>query len=266
LATCRDVSDRLPVRPGILKRIDPMIKNAVTKIAGAMGYRVTRTNHSVDDAFHVMQRLMKGVTAPVIFDVGAHVGHTSRKFREICSSSKVYAFEPFHASFAKLDECSRTDPSIISNNFGLGDGNGTRDFRSNGNSETNSLLATDERGSRTWRTGVLETREIVRAEFRTLDSMVSSSGLQKIDILKLDVQGAESLVMAGAAETCKRRMIDVIYTEIIIQPTYVGQKRLDECLSIFYGHGFDLHDFYNHIRSPEGRLIQVDAIFVKNPD
>jgi hypothetical protein len=74
------------------------------------------------------------------------------------------------------------------------------------------------------------------------------------------------MVMAGALETCRRGMIDVIYTEIITQPTYEGQKRFDECLGTFYESGFDLYDLYNFDRSSEGRLIQVDALFMRNGD
>ena len=243
-----------------------MIKNTIIKIAGAMGYRITSINRSIDDPFEVMRRFTKGVAAPVIFDVGAHVGHTSQRFRELFPSSTVHAFEPFEESFAGLAERARLDSSILAHNFGLGDHDGTRAFHSNPSSETNSLLATDERGPITWSPGLMETKEIVSAQFKTLDLVVSSSGIQKIHILKLDVQGAESLVMAGAAETCKRKMIDLIYSEVITQPTYVGQKRFDECLESFYKCGFDLYDIYNPMRSHDGRVIQVDVLFTRNPD
>jgi len=241
-----------------------MLKSAINGILGTIGYRVTRASH-LEDPFLAMQRMLKGVEQPVIYDVGAHVGHTSRRFRELFPASQVHAFEPFRESFAQLEEYARGDPSVAAHEFGLGDSDGPRDFHSNPSSETNSLLATDERGPRTWRSGLLETREIVSAQFKTLDGVVSSLGTERISILKLDVQGAESLVMAGAAETCRRGKIDLIYSEIIVQPTYVGQKRLDECLAVFYKSGFDLYDFYNHMRSPEGVLIQVDAIFIRNP-
>ena len=70
--------------------------------------------------------------------------------------------------------------------------------------------------------------------------------------------------MAGAAETCRRELIRLVYSEIIIQPTYKGQKRFDQFLGSFYDSGFDLYHFYNLSFSNEGRLRQVDAIFTRN--
>jgi hypothetical protein len=96
-----------------------------------------------------------------------------------------------------------------------------------------------------------------------LDSVISELQLPKIDILKLDVQGAEHLVMKGAGSACRERRINIIYSEIITQPTYVGQKRLDEALGVFYESGFDLHNIYNLNSSESGRLRQVDAIFTR---
>ncbi len=75
------------------------------------------------------------------------------------------------------------------------------------------------------------------------------------------MQGAESLVIAGATSTCNQGMIRLIYSEIIIQPTYKGQKRFDEALAVFYNNGFDLHDIYNMNKTSAGRLRQVDVIF-----
>lgn len=88
--------------------------------------------------------------------------------------------------------------------------------------------------------------------------------IPKIDILKLDTQGTEVDVIAGAAETCKKKSISIIITEIITQPTYKGQKRFDEILSVFYNAGFDLHSFHEMSHTADGRFRQLDAIFTVN--
>jgi hypothetical protein len=56
----------------------------------------------------------------------------------------------------------------------------------------------------------------------------------------------------------------MIYTEIITQPTYIGQLRFDEALKAFYGAGFDLHYVYNLTASKSGKLCQVDALFTSD--
>lgn len=58
-------------------------------------------------------------------------------------------------------------------------------------------------------------------------------------------------------------MIHLIYAEIITQPTYVGQSRLDKYLFTFFEQGFDLFNIYNLSSTSTGCLNQFDAIFIR---
>lgn len=240
------------------------MKKAIQQLFNVFGYRLSRlpAPASSQDPFAAMQRLVD-TKEPIIFDVGAHHGYVSRKFRSLFPASTVYSFEPFHDSFEQLKLNTASDPRIKAFNFGLGDRNGTQSFHSNSSSLTNSLLATDELGSLTWGSGLLETQKVVDAEFKTLDSVLEAMKIPYIDILKLDVQGAEPLVMEGALSACRAGIIGLVYSEIIIQPTYKGQKRFDESLAAFYASGFDLFNMYNMCFTAEGRLCQIDATFTK---
>jgi FkbM family methyltransferase len=241
------------------------MKKGIQRLLNSFGYRISRLSSPAtsEDPFMAMQRLLIGIKEPIIFDVGAHHGHVSRLFRTLFPTSTVYSFEPFQDSFAQLKANTASDPRIKAFNFGLGDRSGTQAFHSNSSSATNSLLATDELGSRTWGSGLLETQNIVQAEFKTIDSVLEAMRIPRVDILKLDVQGAEPLVMEGALSACRMGAIRLLYSEIIIQPTYQDQKRFDESLAIFYRNGFDLYNIYNMCFTAEGRLCQVDATFTK---
>lgn len=240
------------------------MKKLLQRLANTFGYRISRiSGGDTTDAFRDLERLLSRVKQPIIFDVGAHHGHVSRHFRELFPTSLVYAFEPFPESFRVLAENTREDPSIKAFNLGLSDFKGTQSLHSNANSATNSLLPTDDRGARTWGQGLLETGGIVEAHFETADSVVIAQCIQEISILKLDVQGAEPRVMAGASEICRQGLVQIIYSEIIIQPTYVGQARFDQALTPFLGQGFELFNIYNLSSTSDGRLRQLDAIFTR---
>ena len=240
----------------------------IGRIAARLGYRVSRLSGQPDsaDPFSTLQGLMQGTREPIIFDVGAHHGHIALEFRRRFPESKIYAFEPFKASFEKLRANTASDPGIHTFNFGLSNQAGTLSFHSNPSSATNSLLPTDRLGSKTWAPGLLETEEIVDAQFKTIDQVLESMGIPKLDILKLDVQGAEHLVIEGASTACAEGKIQVVYSEIITQPTYKNQKRLDHALATFYDTGFDLHNIFNMNLSDQGKLRQIDAIFTRNQD
>src|SRR5262245_14595836 len=170
------------------------MKRSIQTLANWLGYRVIKVDSIVSgDAFADMKQLSVDIAAPIIFDVGAHHGQTAMAFRRVFPQSRILSFEPFPESFAILQHNTSRDQRITPFNFGLSDRVGIFSFHSNPSSATNSLLATDVLGAKTWGEGILETKVIVQAQFKTIDSVISELAIPKIDILKLDVQGAEPL-------------------------------------------------------------------------
>ena len=241
------------------------MKHIIQNLAHTVGYHISKvegpTTHS--GAFAEMQRLCENIGSPTIFDVGAHHGDTVMEFRSRFPTSRILAFEPFQESFQVLCHNTKADSGIQVFNYGLADQSGIFSFHSNPSSATNSLLPTDDMGPNTWGAGLLETKGIVQAHFRSIDSIVKELDIRKIDILKLDVQGAEYRVLQGALEACRDGIVSIVYSEIITQPTYKGQKRLDEALSVFYSAGFDLHNIFNLCSTSDRKLCQFDAIFTR---
>ncbi|HEU5075947.1 MAG TPA: FkbM family methyltransferase [Polyangiaceae bacterium] len=213
-------------------------------------------------AYPDMRQLCQHVREPIIFDVGAHHGKVSLRFRSFFPHATIFAFEPFAESFRTLEQNTRGDARIQAFQLGLSRERGLLEFHSNANSNTNSLLASSERGLELWGEGLFETQEVIRAQFTTLDEFVAEHGIPRIDILKMDVQGAEHWVLEGAAETLAAGKVGLVYCEMSTQPSYHGQKRFDRALADYYDRGFDLHNFYNESSTDDGVLRQLDAIFV----
>lgn len=240
------------------------MKKLIKQIASIFGYAISRAElKRAADPYVAMRALLSGVERPIIFDVGACYGEFSLRLKQIFPQSTVYAFEPFDVSFRRLKRSANGDCSIHIFDYGLSDSCGIKKFYSNAVAQTNSLLPTDSAAHITWWAGALETREVIDAKFDTLDNVLARYEIPRIDLLKLDVQGAEQLVMAGSLEACRRQSIAVIYTEVILQPTYESQIRFDEQLKCFYDLGFDLYSLYNLSFADNGKLRQVDAIFTR---
>ena len=81
-------------------------------------------------------------------------------------------------------------------------------------------------------------------------------------MLKLDVQGAEYKVLLGAADALAGGLIDIVYMEIILMPTYQMQWTLSQYLSFFDNHDMRLFGLYN-FNYICGQLRQLDALFVR---
>jgi len=72
------------------------------------------------------------------------------------------------------------------------------------------------------------------------------------------------MVLNGAKNSLKKGIVNMIYTEIIMVPTYEGQIPFEETIKLIKSYGFELFNLYNFSLSKEGQLRQVDAIFIKS--
>jgi FkbM family methyltransferase len=197
----------------------------------------------------------------VIFDVGAHVGETAAHYRALFPGALIHSFEPFPGSFEQLSAAFSADSRVVPHNVAVSDKTGTATFRVNRASVTNSLLESDRRGDDYWGKNLLDTDAEISVRTLTLDDFCREQRIEHVDVLKVDVQGAEYAVLAGAQGLLSRRAVDLIYLEMIIAPSYVGQRKYHYYLTSLDALGYDLFDLFNLGRR-DGRLIQIDGIFV----
>ncbi|NBS54060.1 FkbM family methyltransferase [bacterium] len=128
--------------------------------------------------------LQKGMVA---VDVGANIGlHTLFMAKRVAPGGRVLAFEPSPKNFSRLKEHVEKNCADNVHIFPLavGDCAGTGFFYENANDSSRSHFS--NKGS-----GLVV--EIIR-----LDDICRSEGVQRIDFLKLDVEGFEMRALEGA--------------------------------------------------------------------
>lgn len=234
------------------------IKRRAQEFFRKHGYEI----HRYQDAFRNQQKLLSGVQAPVLFDAGAHHGYLTTLYRELFPAASIYSFEPFPESFAVLQRRTAHFSTVHPYNLALSNRIGTAQLHVNSSAATNSLLPTDPIAPGIWGQGLLETVDKITVPTTTIDDFGREHQIEHIHLLKLDVQGAEPLVLEGAKRFCDSGNIDIIYTEIITMPSYSGQMELHEFLTMLHDYGFGLYNFYNFFMC-DGRLKQMDAIFTR---
>lgn len=239
-----------------------MFKNAIQKIFNHFGYQLSRKTNSRSDSFTVQSDLVT-VQEPIIFDIGAHLGNVAKRYRERFSLASIYCFEPFPESFQMLLKNVGSDTRIFCYNKAVSASEGTAALNVNLSAVTNSLLTTDKRGASIWGEGILDTISQIEVSTTTVDIFCREAGISNVDILKMDVQGEEYSVLKGAIDMLANQRISLIYSELIIGPTYEGQHKLHEYLSFLDSFGYDFLDFYNPVRS-RNQLIQADLIFLSS--
>jgi hypothetical protein len=99
----------------------------------------------------------------------------------------------------------------------------------------------------------------------TLDDYCARCGIDRIDVLKVDVEGAESLVLAGAADLLARRAIAVVLIEVTdVTLSAAGATSLD-LLDILEGAALRTYVLEEgalvpfRVAGPTSELVQVIA-------
>ena len=210
--------------------------------------------------FEIQKRLMGRDNELVIFDVGAYVGDITAMYKQMFPQSIIYCFEPFPDSFQKLNSLCR-DASIIAHQIAFSDKKGTTTFNTNVDLSCNSLLTPTEGEFKCYSAKSIKDGEI-QVKTNTLDNFCADVGISDIDILKLDVEGAEVKVLEGASRMLSKQAVKLIYSEVMFIPHYTGGCLFHELTALLNKYGYSLLNLY-HLRSAkDGQLRWGNAIFL----
>ncbi len=130
----------------------------------------------------------------VIFDVGANVGDYAREVAGVFGgSAAIHAFEPSRATFERLCRSTADIGGIVCNNLGVGSSTSTATLYTDGEGSTlASLYPRDlERFDRS-----MDRSESI--ELVSVDDYCRQKGIDRIDLLKLDIEGNEYEALRGA--------------------------------------------------------------------
>jgi hypothetical protein len=95
-----------------------------------------------------------------------------------------------------------------------------------------------------------------------LDDVLASFDVAGPVYAKIDVQGYERQVMAGAAETLAH--VRGMELELSLVPLYEGSPLWEEMIALMKSQGFELKGFFSGFTDERtGRLLQADGVFFR---
>lgn len=97
-------------------------------------------------------------------------------------------------------------------------------------------------------------------EAKTLDNMIETHNLPLPNFIKLDVQGSELDVLAGAENAVNNA--DLIYVECPILSLNKGAPNIQQYIDYFKSRQFIPIDIFD-IHRPEETLVQIDIMFMR---
>lgn len=154
----------------------------------------------------------------IIFDIGANIGLYTIRQAKRAKNGRVFSFEPNPYAFARLEKNLKANDlhnvfainkAIFSKHCQLG-------LKFNGFTGTTVVTS--------------PLRELLKVEALTLDEIVRSYGIKRVNLVKIDVEGNEMEVLRGGEKSLE--LIDKIVIEC-------HSKQLKEQVSSFLkGKGF----------------------------
>jgi FkbM family methyltransferase len=195
-----------------------------------------------------------------VIDGGANRGSFTDAFLQLHRPERLILVEPIPELAEKLRERYAAKPGISVVSAALSDRNGEARFEINRSDASSSLLPIDPRNSE-WFSRDLRVARTVSVPTMTLPALMETQGLQAIDLLKLDLQGAERLVLIGGEAMLDR--IRVIYTEIFFEQLYAGAWLFHDLNEFLSSRSFKLCGLSNIVHASNGDLVQANATFRK---
>ena len=196
----------------------------------------------------------------VVIDGGANRGSFTDAFLELHRPDRIVLVEAIPALASKLGEKYSRDSRITVVSAALSDTNGEARFEINRSDASSSLLPIDPRNSK-WFNRDLAVASSITVPTLTLPELMAREKLETVDLLKLDLQGAERLVLTGGEQVLDR--VRVIYTEIFFEQLYAGAWLFTEMNEFLSKRGFKLCGLSNIVHAADGDLVQANATFRK---
>ena len=175
---------------------------------------------------------------PTIIEIGSSDGYHTQWFFEIFDNPQVYCFEPDPRAIARFKNNIGENSNVQLFELAISSNNGDITFfQSSGQIEIDSkniINDWDESGSirqpkdHLSNFPLIKFEKSIQVKTLTLDSWCAENGIDNIDFIWMDVQGAERDVFEGGLRTLSKTQF--LYTEYSNKQLYAGQYNLKQIL------------------------------------
>jgi FkbM family methyltransferase len=242
-----------------------MIKRQLRQLANAClarrGLEIVHRRIENDPALQLWLALQHHKIRLVI-DVGANVGQYGEELFRAGYDGDIHSIEPQPDAHARLRECARQWKRwTVLDAVAAGDCEGPVQMTVAGNSVSSSVLPMLDRHVQAAPSSSPIGRVTVRQT--TLDTLYAER-LETLPptLLKIDVQGYEPQVLAGATRCLAK--VQLVQIELSLQPLYAGQQLWLKVVETMEQHGYQIWAMHPAFCDPRtGQVLQADGLFAR---
>lgn len=216
-----------------------LLKDVVrSQLLRRLGLHVYRTSpHGYDDLADIGRT---GAPVATVFDVGANVGQSALRFARAFPRARIHCFEPVATAFEALRGNVAHLPQVVCHRVALGPSCGQARIWLDDNNQKCSMVVHTDR-----------TQEV---EVETVDAAAARLKVDRIDLLKIDVEGYEMQVLAGATGALAGGRIGFVLAEVSFHPDDARHTLFDSVRGFLMPYGFRLLGIYDQALEWDGRL------------
>ena len=222
--------------------------------------RSSRVYLPEDDSYRIAAEQC-GRLDPVIIDGGAHRGGSVEAFSRFVPHADFHCFEPDPFLADELARIFTGKTNVHVMRAALGESKGKDTLNINVSRPTNSLLPPAETLQPDLQ-ALCQLEEQVQVDVVTIDSYCEAQGLDRVDIIKLDLQGYDYKALLGAQSTL--RSAHVVLVEVLFVEIYKGCNLFPDILRLLGERGFILFTLCGLHYGIHDEMLWADAIFVKS--
>lgn len=235
------------------------IDDAIKRLLERKGYFRLKGQNDFD--LERRRKLLTSLHIDLLVDVGANIGQYARGMRKLGYAGPIVSFEPMRSALRELEVAAAVDGNWLVIPKGVSDHSGSARLHVASNSISSSLLDMDDLHARMAPDSVY-----VGAEDIALTTLDESMGVLYPEAsrlwLKIDVQGLEDKVLAGAHTSLSR--VSCIQLELSLTTLYAGQTTYLPILERLTELGFTLAGVEpGFVDINSGRLLQMDGLLVR---
>ncbi len=196
-----------------------------------------------------------------VIDVGANEGQWTHALTQLLSIPEIWVFEPNPEAMKVCRQRLGELSGITYFDVALGDEAGQVEFHVTAASDFSSVLhPRSEFLQAQYGAAAARVARTIPVKQCTLDSLVPES--RSIDLLKIDVQGFERAVLAGARSVLARTRT------VLIEANLVSHYASDDTFPALWNELADLGFSFWSLSAPclgrDGRALWADAVFVRS--
>lgn len=235
------------------------LKNTVRSAVNRLGFDVIRLKRSPQRTLLGLPRLNIGT----IIDVGANQGQFARMISDFFPRAELYCFEPLEEPFRQISAWAQAQNSRVHCfQLALGEQEGEMEMHLHEqHTPSSSLLAATDTCHRLY--PQTQAERMTRIRVSTLDQALEDAldHMPREILLKLDVQGFEDRVLRGGTRVLSQ--CQAVVLEVCLDPLYEEQADFHGLAQLLHTAGFRYAGNLNQAYGEDGRVIFLDAVFVR---